>query len=47
MAVNGAEPAAAPRCGECGARPEREGDANQEITRCEWCGAEYIVSATD
>ncbi len=39
----GHEPASPPRCRECGA-PQVSNDApNEEITHCEWCGAEYPV----
>lgn len=32
-------------CAECGraAVLESEEEANQEVTHCEWCGAEYPV----
>lgn len=33
------------KCAECGKEAVRESEeeANQEVTHCEWCGAEYPV----
>ena len=35
----------AKQCPECGKESvlESEQEANQEVTHCEWCGAEYPV----
>ncbi|MGB0613979.1 MAG: hypothetical protein ACPHET_03895 [Miltoncostaeaceae bacterium] len=35
----------AEQCPECGKESvlESEQEANQEVTHCEWCGAEYPV----
>ena len=37
--------ATAKTCTECGKESvlESEQEANQEVTHCEWCGAEYPV----
>lgn len=35
------------RCTECGSTRAAAEDAEEEITHCEWCGAEYPVPDED
>jgi hypothetical protein len=39
----GATDGAPERCTACGAERESAEEANEEVTHCEWCGAEYPV----
>lgn len=39
---DGEKPVECPSCGRT-AVLESEEEANQEVTHCEWCGAEYAV----
>ena len=43
----GTQQASPPRCRECGAKHASAEEANEEVTHCEWCGAEYPVPDED
>jgi hypothetical protein len=43
----GTRPDDAARCTECGKERASAEEANEEVTHCEWCGAEYPVPDED